>query len=281
MTERPPSAEPRELEATLRVLGPQPQAIFDAIASRREVAGYALRRGPALTLDDTYFDTPDYQLRQRRAGLRLRRDLESGTLRATLKGRAAHGPAGIKDRPEWECDVGEGNVREATADWVRDHLKKIGLELPTAAETERPEASDLASAAISSLSSLGLGVIQKRTNRRRVFELVEAEPHGGAIAELDLDTVEYRSREVRLTHWEIEIEARSESGREAVPVIARALMNDMPGVLVPWRYGKLALGAAFESLTGREDVRREIDANGRGSEALYAALVQTLRQRRR
>ncbi|MCK0506974.1 CYTH and CHAD domain-containing protein [Aromatoleum anaerobium] len=66
---------------------------------RHPVFSGAARQGNAVTLDNTYFDTPDLALKQRKVALRIRRH---GRVRLQTVKCSAVSAGGLTQRPEWE-----------------------------------------------------------------------------------------------------------------------------------------------------------------------------------
>lgn len=70
---------------------------------RHPLVAAAAKQGNAVTLDNTYFDTPDLKLRARRVALRTRR--AGRRMLQTVK-CAAESTGGLSQRPEWEQEYG-------------------------------------------------------------------------------------------------------------------------------------------------------------------------------
>jgi len=66
---------------------------------RHPIFSGAARQGNAVTLDNTYFDTPDLALKQRKVALRIRRQ---GRVRLQTVKCSAVSAGGLTQRPEWE-----------------------------------------------------------------------------------------------------------------------------------------------------------------------------------
>ncbi|SIQ38653.1 adenylate cyclase [Aromatoleum tolulyticum] len=75
-----------------------PPKALAALRRHPLVAG-AARQGSAKTLDNTYFDTPDLRLKERKIALRTRRQ---GRVELQTVKCAAESTAGLTSRPEWE-----------------------------------------------------------------------------------------------------------------------------------------------------------------------------------
>lgn len=82
----------------------------------------AVKQGNAVTLDNTYFDTPDLKLRARRVALRTRR--AGRRILQTVK-CAAESTGGLSQRPEWEQDfTGSFDFSGVDAPKVRKLLQR-------------------------------------------------------------------------------------------------------------------------------------------------------------
>src|SRR4029077_15139272 len=99
-----------------------------------------------------------------------------------------------------------------------------------------------------SFASMGLVVIQERTTRRTVRDIIRHDrPTSAPIAELDVDSVTFLG-EPKIRIFEVEIEAKGGRSPKRIQEIAETLQSTYSGFLREWPYGKLATGLAIQNL---------------------------------
>jgi inorganic triphosphatase YgiF len=219
-----------EAEIKLLILAEHPTDIIDAVASLGELDGRRLGPVRIRTLRDTYFDTPDLRLRERRFNLRLRNDDER--LLATLKG------------PKTSLESGVVIRREVEAPWSAEVAERI-LSLLADAAIDLNGRSDIADPG-DALRAAGLVPVQIRRTRRHARHVLDGS--GRSFAELMLDAVTYLFGECEVRHHEVEIEARDVRDAAGLEPLADDLLKRFGGVLRRWRRGKLATGIAIRDL---------------------------------
>ncbi len=225
-----------ETEITLAVSSYDPLSVIERILSLTSLAGYALVPGRTKHIRDYYLDTPDMRVAKTGWVVRIREENERRLI--TLKGISAV-----------EADGGSQR-RELEAEWSPAELETA---LPVIAKSgvARPDAGSLSEDQhpVEILKRLGLKVIQDRTTERRVREMLshkngDDEP----AAEMDIDSVVYEFDGRRIRHHEIEIEARSDEGRNLFRPSTDALLGEFGDSMRRWRFGKLYMGMILERL---------------------------------
>ena len=102
-------------------------------ALRRHLRAAATRLGNAVTLDNTYYDTPALQLKAHKVAVRIRR--QGRRTLQTVK-CAALSSGGLSQRPEWERD------HDGAFDFSAGCLEKPLLR-PPLVKSRRPEPCSL------------------------------------------------------------------------------------------------------------------------------------------
>lgn len=228
----------REIEIALLIRSDRPHEVADRVAALDGVAGYRLVPRDSQEIRDRYLDTPDHRLRRSRVGLRIRE--VDGARRITLKGeRRGGGPGEPADRMEVELPWSRAALAR-----VLEVLAELGVVLP------QPGGGVGEADPFAALGELGLGVVQDRSNRRRVRDVVADGEEGPALAELVVDRVRYAFYGRGARHHEVEVEAKASRDPGLLREVAEALRGRFPGALVPWPHSKQATGAALEALLG-------------------------------
>ncbi|MBV9772437.1 MAG: CYTH domain-containing protein [Gemmatimonadetes bacterium] len=229
----------REIEIALLIRSGRPREVADWVAALAAVGGYRLVPRASQAIRDRYVDTPDRLLRRHRAGLRVRE--VDGRRLLTLKGERRRGaPGEPADRMEVELPWSAAALAR-----VLEVLATLGVALPA------PVAGVDDGDPFAALAAIGLEVVQDRSNRRRVRDVVAREEDGGpALAELVVDSVRYAFHGREALHHEVEVEAKAHCDPALLREVAGALRERFPGELVPWPHSKQATGAALEALLG-------------------------------
>jgi len=253
----PRRARPREIESALVVCSEAPGEVLDAVAALTGIAGLELRPRPDEAIRDRYFDTPDGRLGAREVALRVR-EVDGRTLLA-LKGPTGPGEGG-EGRDELEEDW-LGRAWET----LRSELGR-DVALPAVAPADDP---------VEALRLAGLELVQERHTARRVRDVVP--PGGGRrLAELAVDTVDFRVAGQPVRHHEVEVEAKAPEGAAAVPAVVEALAGRFWPALRPWPYGKLPTGKAVEALLAERGPEGLLDDGGALLPAAYDAVAERL-----
>lgn len=233
---------PLEEEVTLLVCSPDPRAVLRDLAALQSIAQLQLVPGESFTILDLYFDTPQRILQSSGWALRVRTIGPRRLL--ALKGGERLSEWGAVTRIEIEEDWSEGNFARALS-----KLRENNVPLP---EGSRP--FDLSSP-VNTMDGVGLEILQDRRMFRLIRRVYSGSGQGETPdAELTLDTVLFNLGDRDVEHYEVEIEIRTEKGREAAKRMVEALKRLFPGALKIWPHNKLATGLALERLARRGDL---------------------------
>jgi hypothetical protein len=241
-------APPLEEEVTLVVSSPDPRAVLGNLAAIESIAQLHLVPGESLTIRDLYFDTPQRLLQSKGWALRVRMTGPRRLL--ALKGGERLSEWGAVTRIEIEDDWSEGFLAR-----VLEKLRENNVPLPEDSGPFDP------ASLVDTMDAVGLEILQDR----RMFRLIRRVYSGSGQeerpdAELTLDTVLFTLGDRDVEHYEVEIEIRTEKGREAAKRMVEALKRIFPDALKIWPHNKLATGLALEKLAQRGD----LDVNVRG-----------------
>ncbi|MFQ5637272.1 MAG: CYTH domain-containing protein [bacterium] len=229
----------------------QPQYVIAEIADVSQIADYRLKPAPEQNLYDLYFDTPSEALKAKKMSLRLR-EIDEATL-LTLKGPSRRTDWGGVNRREIELVWGSENLMRILAE-----LRACDIHLSARGKKHQPTQPPL-----ECLLDRGLQVIQDRTTRRQIRNIVAGEGNGEPIlAELALDSVVYRFNDAQVKHYEVEIESKNPGGVTAVKDVLEALQSTYKNVLRLWDYSKLATGEAIKKLLAKFPEERLLDQGG-------------------
>jgi len=232
-SDTPPSTE---LEATLVVRALEPAEVLAKITHLTALSDFDLRAADALTICDLYFDTENFDLREKGWGLRVR--TISAKRLVTLKGSPKATAWGAVAYTELEREWSPEGFS-----LVFRHLAEIGVSLGEAAEIF--DAAD----PVRTMKTAGLDIIQDRETYRQVLQvLATSSPEGRELAELVADRVTYRFMSCDIIHHEVEIEARRDDAGHAIMKIQEALLEQFGPLLRTWVHSKLATGIAIERL---------------------------------
>jgi inorganic triphosphatase YgiF len=223
-----------EHELTLVICSEAPEVIADRIGQLNEIPGYKLCWARDRSIKDSYFDTPERELKSREWALRIRES--DGSPFIALKGPQEEDDSGIVARLE---------IEDA---WSPEAFDKILRELSlhgfsTAVARKPKRLLD----PFRQMEAAGFQLIQTRKTSRRTIDIVKL-PQNVRAVEMAVDVVEYRFEAGRIRHYEVELESKSEVGPEAIRDIMRHLQAAFGGELKIWPYSKLATGAALDRL---------------------------------
>jgi hypothetical protein len=252
-----------ERELTLVICSDAPELIADRIGQLSESGGYKLRHAKDRSIRDSYFDTPERELKSRGCGLRIR-EIE-GSLFIALKGPPEADDSGIVTRLEIE-DV-----------WSPEAFDEILRELSHhgfSTSVARKPAALLGP--LQEMEAAGFQLIQTRETSRRTIDIMKL-PERVRAVEMAVDAVEYRFEAGRIRHYEVELESKSEFGPEAIRDVMRHLQSAFGNILKIWPYSKLATGAALERLL--QDQSITIGENASLHPSVYEKLEALLSDR--
>ena len=230
-----------EKEITLAICSETPELIAEQICQLTEIGGFPLRFAGNLFMKDLYFDTHDRALKSRGWALRLREI--NGAHLIALKGPSRITESGIVERFELEDAWSPETFLQ-----ILEEIRSEGYNFDIHEESR--EFSD----PIRKIEAAGFRLIQARETLRRLIDVFTF-PQNSRMAELAVDTVNYRFNTTTIKHYEVELESKSEFGAEVVETIARKLQSFFKTELRLWPHSKLAIGWALESLLEDESFR--------------------------
>ncbi len=216
-----------EIEAKLLVRSTEMERVKPELLSLRSVGPYALREppDPVTHIQDTYYDTPDWDLRRRGMSLRVRK--RDGATKITLKGqRSQDGAVHTREELEEELDA------KATASTLmllghRGVIREDLVESAIAGGTADP---------LAALGLCGLSPTAGVDNTRRLRDVIADRV---AVASLSFDDIRLSCGPRSERQLEIEIEAKTASARSVVEEMARELQRRYRGAIEPARFSKL------------------------------------------
>jgi CYTH domain len=220
-----------EYELVLMVSSRDPAVLLEKISALVSLGNYRLITRETENLRDVYFDTLDRSLSRRRLNLRLR--YLTNVVRITLKQSPGLFTRNRNERRETELDWSFASISR-----ILQEISGHGIRL----ESRDPGKND----PVDVLKKLGLEVIQDRETKRKPREVVSVQ--GEILAELAIDSVTYHFDVANIMLDEVEIEAKSKNGREALDEVAKSLIVLFGSELQRWRSGKLSTGMKIEKL---------------------------------
>jgi inorganic triphosphatase YgiF len=254
---------PLECEATLLICSDRPETVYQEIASLTAIGEYKLIPGEPQLLQDHYFDTPDGKLMAKKWGLRLR--WIGPNLWITLKGPSKQTEWGGRERTEIEALWSKTSVAEVEAE-----LSRQGIEMDF--HGEDLEHSD----PMEVMTSAGFVVIQRRDTKRAASAVITG-TDGMVQAELAADSVAYFFPQMKILHYEVEIEIKGPHGPTAAVAIAEYLLAEYSPELKRWRHDKLATGWAIKELLAGGSLEGLLDVNNRLKSGAYDKIDEYLR----
>ncbi|MCS6937669.1 MAG: CYTH and CHAD domain-containing protein [Roseiflexaceae bacterium] len=234
---------PLEIELKFRVADP---AVFRALSRPTTIGDFRLQpAGDGEHQHNAYYDTPDFRLRARRYGLRVR--TVGHTRIATLKGET-QSHEGLHQRPEWEMPVESDDPQRWPPGDVRDRAFALAGGAPL-----RP-------------------VLTIETLRHPVR--VWRGPRCVAEMALDEGVIYAGGREQMF--YELEIELLPEGTRDDLDALGALLQQTFP--LQPDNLSKLAHGLALldEAMSDAEEAAKRVKESAAMSVATERLLVRPL-----
>ena len=222
-----------EIEFVLVVSSQDPMATVRDISGLVSVGNFEMRPGGHEKIHDVYFDTPEGALRRKKMTLRIRE--VNNEYFITLKQNP-----GLFSRKRDER-------QELQLPWSPDSFDRVFAEFERRG-IRLDRAKGRASNPSEALRNVGLKILQDRETERQTRLVLHGNDIGPVLAELAIDSVTYHfdGRDIRL--YELEIEAKSESGRAMLKDVRREILEEFSSELRPWKWGKLATGRAIERL---------------------------------
>jgi inorganic triphosphatase YgiF len=223
---------------------------------------YDLEPKPSRIIHDTYYDTTENSLRQRKITLRTRR--VGRTLLISSKSDIRRISGNIVRRRERELPWAYDSVRLVA--------KNLKLNTPTMSSPrfQRVPASR-------TLEAMGLRVIQERRTQRVARDIVRRGTSPTlTLAELAIDSVTYTFDRISVGFSEIEIEAKAAGGLSTVREVANELLSKYQHFLRPWSHGKFATGLAIRKLLKTKKLQQYL-ANGELNPSAFQLIDRTIR----
>jgi inorganic triphosphatase YgiF len=204
------------------------------LANLRKIMQYDLEPKPARIIYDTYYDTPENTLRQRKISLRTRK-LRS-TLLVSTKSDIRKIAGNIIRRREMELPWSYNSVR------LLVRTLKLKTPLMPISQFQRISVTE-------AFASMGLEIIQERRTRRETRNIVRrGETPASILAEMAIDRVTYTFKNTKVGLSEVEVEAKSPKSLTTVRDIANALISKYHPNLRQWFHGKFVTGLAIRKL---------------------------------
>ena len=204
------------------------------ISRTRHVSEYDLKPKPSQVIEDTYYDTKERFLGERRITLRIRR--MDDTLLLSTKSDFRRIAGDLIQRREMEQPWSYNSVR------VLARNLKLYIPIMSSSKFQSLPASKV-------LGTMGLEVIQKRRTHRELRDIVIRDKVPVSIlAELAIDHVTYDFGDISVGLSEIEIEAKAARSLSTVREIADALVSKYSPSLHQWFHGKFVTGLAIQKL---------------------------------
>lgn len=254
-----------ETEITLAIVSDDPEKVFQDLSDLNSLAGHELRPAAPQSIHDTYFDTETGDLRKNGWALRIRR--VEGVAVWTLKGPKRRSAGGGVERIELEAPWSSSSFEDIFA-----ALREKGVDLTPASTC--PGAGSPAEG----LRTAGLEVIQERFTNRQVRHVFVSTCES-AIAEMDLDRVTYGFPGGRVVHLEVEIEAKTRAGKNALKELSDRLLSLFPRNLRPWDHGKLATGRVLGRLLEHSSWSDRVTADSHLAPSVYEEMEQRFQRR--
>ncbi len=243
MSEKPGRVESKsELELILLIVSSDPEATVSKLTRLDSIGPYKLLAEPVRSLHDIYLDTTNHALGKKRINLRIRGLGDSYLI--TMKTSPGLFSRRRHERQEVEIPWSEESLRKIVRELAR---KGIRLDLP--------EKLDENASRLDVMKSMGLTILQDRETERVPRNIIDSTVPSEILAELEVDSVMYHfaGSDVRL--FEIELEAKSERGRDVLGRISDKLLGDFGSELRTWRFGKLVTGEKLERMLAQGSLK--------------------------
>ena len=257
------SDRPREVEGVLLFSAEDVEAAARRVAGLATVDRFELRPRPQQRIRDTYLDTADGALSERRVAFRVR-ELDGRPL-LTLKADPVRSGLAA-ERLELEAPWSARALGAAL-----EELRRRGVQV-----ADPPEGAG-AGEPLADLTALGLRPTQVRATTRTPRDVHERD-RAGPVAELTIDDVGYQLPAGTARLLEVEVEAKGAGGMDTVQALLGALAEAFPAELRPWPYGKLATGQAVARLLAAGRLEGHLDAAGRIRPSAHDRLAEFLAQ---
>jgi adenylate cyclase class IV len=261
LPKKPVEKSEKERETVLIVKG-NGESFFEKLGKMDTIWKFRLRAGSHKIIRDTYFDSPEHSLLRNEANLRLRES--DGQTLVTAKLASKTDRNGVSSRKEIELP------------WSVDALttisRKLDLGIPGITKLDVSSRD----APRQQLKKIGLQIIQERETVRDTREIFD-EKDGSVVAELALDRVVYHFGNRSIPIFEIEVEAKSDTGSKTLKSVRKQIESLNRDYLASWKHGKFITGRAVEKLL-REGKLEDIGDHGLKPSALKK-IVQLISSR--
>ena len=200
----------------------------------RSILEFDLRPKPPQIIHDTYYDTRENLLREKKITLRTRR--VGGTQLISSKSDIRRIAGAIIRRREMELPWSYNSVRLLA--------RNLGLKTTAMSVSRFQDAP-----APNILTTIGLDAIQERRTSREARDVIgRGESSASVVAELAIDTVTYIFNRAKVGLSEVEVEAKAAKSLGSVRGIADALVSMYRPNLQHWSHGKFVTGLAIRKL---------------------------------
>jgi len=239
--------------------------IRDELSRTQHVSEYDLKPKPSQIIQDTYYDTKERFLREKRITLRIRRI--DDTLLLSTKSDIRRIAGEIIQRREMERPWSYASIRALA------RSLKLYIPIMSSSKFQNLPVSRV-------LMTMGLEVIQERRTYREPREIVIRDKAPVSIlAELAIDHVTYDFGDISVGLSEIEIEAKAARSLSKVREIADALVSKYSPSLQQWFHGKFVTGLAIEKLLKTKAFRSSL-VNGDLDPEAFQLIDHVIQSRR-
>ena len=239
--------------------------IRNELSRTQHVSDYDLKPKPSQVIQDTYYDTKERFLREKRITLRIRRI--DDTLLLSTKSDIRRIAGDIIQRREMERRWSYASIR------VLARNLKLYIPIMSSSKFRSLPVSRV-------LATMGLEVIQERLTHREPRDIVIRDKVPISIfAELAIDYVTFDFGDVSVGLSEIEVEAKAARSLSKVREIADALVSRYSPSLQQWFHGKFVTGLAIQKLLKTKAFRSSLVNGDLGPEAFR--LIERVIQSRR
>lgn len=239
---------PFENEAALAVYSNNPKQVIESLSIIPFVENYRLLFHSPKHIHDVYFDTPSGLLKDRKIGLRLRREGSSQLI--TLKGPDESSTVGIHRRTELELY------------WSLDAINRVMAELSKVdIEFNRSDMKSYVDDPLRAMIHIGFKVIQDRETCRQIRIIKLNQELNSALVELDIDSTIYHFGKLDVRYYSLEIEEKSKISEEMLNSIVDDIIERFPNSLKRWSHSKLTTGKAIAEMLNEGSLRNLLNEN--------------------
>ena len=257
------SSTPFESEIAL-IIKDNVDRIRNELSGTRRVLEYDLKPKPFEIINDTYYDTKDKFLREKRITLRIRKI--DDTLLISTKSDIRKIAENIIQRRELE--------RPWSYNSIRMIARNLKLKTPTVSISnfQRVPISRV-------LATMALDVNQQRRTERKPRDIVTRGEIPFSVAEMAIDGVTYAFEDLKVGFSEIEVEAKAPRSLSKIREIADALVSKYRPSLQQWFHGKFVTGLAIQRLVKTRVLQNYLANSDLGPDA-FELIDRTIRSRK-